>query len=248
METDLAFADDGVVVSDCGAALLERYENSKREDHQHLCAVIGGTMQTLKDQGIGPTPVAYFAAIVASLESLSRDQGSASDPVAAGLIVFLSEVIYAVPNAVVISRRGFVADALLRFFGFGSLSEDAVAAGLKCLTRLITAEERVRWDSVSHMYGVLLGFVTDPRPRVRNKSKPLTLCFFVTFCVFGYQFMFWFLVLVAIEAMQLSILLFNKDSVVFFGLWSLFCSDFDLQSRFKTVFLVAYFLFCYLLQ
>lgn len=130
-------------------------------------------MQTLKDQGIAPTPVAYFAAIAASLESLSRDQASASDPVAAGVIVFLSEVIYAVPNAVVISRRDFVADALLRFFGFGSLSEDAIAAGLKCLTRLITAEERVRWDSVSHMYGVLLGFVTDPRPRARNESHKL---------------------------------------------------------------------------
>ncbi|KAJ0983774.1 hypothetical protein J5N97_002130 [Dioscorea zingiberensis] len=173
METDVAFSDDGAPVGDRAAMLLERYQNSNREDHQHLCAVIGGTVQTLIDQGITPTPVAYFAAIAASLDSLSHDQASASDPVAAALVVFLSEVIHAVPHAVVNSRRDFVADALLRILGFGSLSEEAVIAALKCLCRLIIAGHRVRWDNVSRIYGAILGFITDPRPRVRNESHKL---------------------------------------------------------------------------
>ncbi|XP_020270530.1 RRP12-like protein [Asparagus officinalis] len=45
-----------------------------------------------------------------------------------------------------------------------------VKAGLKCVGSLVKVGEKGNWAQVSAVYGVVLGFVTDPRPKVRKQS------------------------------------------------------------------------------
>ncbi|OAY67734.1 RRP12-like protein isoform X1 [Ananas comosus] len=165
---DLAGADD----DDLGSAVLVRHQSSPREDHQHLCAAVGAMAQTLKDQRIPLTPVAYFGATAASLDRLSRDPSAAaaSDPVTTALLTFLSSVLPRVSAAVLRSKGPSVAESVVRILGFRSLPDGGVKSGLKCIAHLIAFGDKSNWSRLSPYYGVLLGFVTDHRPKVRKQS------------------------------------------------------------------------------
>ncbi|KAK9946165.1 hypothetical protein M0R45_011641 [Rubus argutus] len=54
--------------ADICTSILTCFGNSTREDHQHLCAVIGGMAQGFKDQNVPSSPVAYFGAACSSLD------------------------------------------------------------------------------------------------------------------------------------------------------------------------------------
>lgn len=38
--------------------------------------------------------------------------------------------------------------------------------GLKCISRLLTVREKVVWEDVAELYGVLIGYMTDARFKV----------------------------------------------------------------------------------
>lgn len=61
-----------------------------------------------------------------------------------------------------------MATTVCRILGFGSVA--AVKAGLKCISHLMIVGEKGNWESVATVYGVLLGFVTDNRPKVKFQS------------------------------------------------------------------------------
>ncbi|KAG1334382.1 RRP12-like protein [Cocos nucifera] len=162
--------EDEAAGEDLAAGVLARFHSSTRDDHQHFCAAVGTMVQALKDQGIPLTPVAYFGAAASSLDRLSRDPASGSDPVATALLSFLSMALPRVSSAVLRSKGASVAETLVRILGFGSLPEGGVKAGLKCVSHLLVVGDKGNWPSVSTLYGVLIGFVTDHRPKVRKQS------------------------------------------------------------------------------
>ena len=159
--------EDDTTGDDLATGVLARFHSSTRDDHQHLCAAVGAMAQALKDQDIPRTPVAYFGATASSIDRLSRNPASGSDPVATALLSFLSMALPRVPTAVLRTKGALVAESLVRILGFGSLPEGGVKAGLKCVSHLLVVGDKGSWSSVSTLYGVLIGFVTDHRPKVR---------------------------------------------------------------------------------
>ncbi|XP_010917404.1 uncharacterized protein [Elaeis guineensis] len=171
MEGEMPYLpEDEAAGEDLATGVLARFHSSTRDDHQHLCAAVGTMVQALKDQGIPLTPVAYFGATASSLDRLSRDPASGSDPVATALLSFFSIGLPKVSSAVLRSKGASVAEILVRILGFGSLPEGGVKAGLKCVSHLLVVGDKGNWPSVSTLYGVLIGFVTDHRPKVRKQS------------------------------------------------------------------------------
>lgn len=52
-----------------------------------------------------------------------------------------------------------------------SLTVGAAVSGLKCISHLLIIRGRVNWSDVSSLYGFLLSFITDSRPKVRRQSQ-----------------------------------------------------------------------------
>ncbi|RZS25777.1 hypothetical protein BHM03_00059025, partial [Ensete ventricosum] len=176
MEFDLLFSavEDDTPSGLCGgdidgediaAGVLARFQNSAREDHQHLCATVAAMAQAVKDQGLPLTPVTYFGATASSLDRLSRDPASGSDPALASLLSFLALALPRVPRSVVRSRWKEVSDSLVRILGFDSLPLGCVRSGLRCASYFLVVGDMTDWSALSPLYGVLLCFVTDERPK-----------------------------------------------------------------------------------
>ncbi|GAB2219203.1 hypothetical protein Droror1_Dr00006834 [Drosera rotundifolia] len=162
-----AAADEGS--GDLCASILTGFSNSTKEDHKHLCAVIGAISQELKDHNLGLSSAAYFAATVSSLERLSGDASSSIQAVEA-LITILSMVMVRVSVGIVRKRREMVSELLVRVLGSKELSPKAKVDGLKCVSCLLMIRDGVGWSDLSNLYGFLLNFVTDSHPKVRKQS------------------------------------------------------------------------------
>uniref|UniRef100_A0A1D1YZ83 RRP12-like protein n=1 Tax=Anthurium amnicola TaxID=1678845 RepID=A0A1D1YZ83_9ARAE len=155
---------------DIGASLLEQFQDSRREDHQHLCTVVGAMSQELKDQGFPLTPVAYFGATVSSLERLSQDPSCGADPVVTALLVLLSEVLPMVPPAALRSRAGPVLETVRRILMSGAVSEGTLEGAFLCVPHLMVIGGKDNWSSAAPLYKILLEFMTDSRTEVRKMS------------------------------------------------------------------------------
>ncbi|XP_077230850.1 ARM repeat superfamily protein [Tasmannia lanceolata] len=150
--------------------ILSRFKNSMREDHQHLCAVVGAISQELKDHKIPLTPIAYFGATVSSLDRLSSDSSPSISAITA-ILTLLSTILPRISPAVLARKYTVVSESVSRILGHGSLaSVGAVKAGLKCISHLIIVGDKVNWSSIAPSYGILLSFVTDNRPKVRKHA------------------------------------------------------------------------------
>ena len=161
--------------ADLAAAILERLGGSPREDFQHLCATAAAMAQAVRDRGVEPTPVAYFAAAATALAPLARaGAGGADRHVAGALLAFLSAALPALPAAVVRARGREVAEDMVRVLEFPSTPDSGVRAGLRCLAHLISAGDRANWEAVEPLYTVILRLATDHRPKVKRSA--LKLC------------------------------------------------------------------------
>ncbi|XP_061361599.1 uncharacterized protein LOC133305400 [Gastrolobium bilobum] len=150
-------------------SILSRFANSTSESHQHLCAVIGAMSQELKDHNLPSSPVAYFGAACSSLDRIASEPNPPNHAIDA-LLTILSLVIARVPVAVLKKKREFLSELLVRVIRSQSVAESAVISGLKCLSHLLFIRDSVCWSDVSNLFNVLLGLLTDSRPKVRRQS------------------------------------------------------------------------------
>jgi len=158
-------------------SIISRFGNSTDESHQHLCAVIGAMSQELKDNNKPCTPFAYFCAARLSLDKFTAESNPSSYIIDA-LLTVLSLAVPRVPRALLKkeSLQGHpLSESLLRVLRSPSASESAIAPGLKCLSHLLIAKESVDWSDVSPLFNVLLGFLTDSRPKVHIHLSILNL-------------------------------------------------------------------------
>ncbi|KAJ7979205.1 RRP12-like protein [Quillaja saponaria] len=149
--------------------ILSRFSGSNDEKHQHLCAVIGAMSQEFKDQSLPSTPVAYFGATCSSLDRLSSEPDPPTHSIDA-LVTILSLIITRLPVSILKKKREFVSELVVRILRSSSTMESSVISGLKCLSHLLIKRDTVNWSDVSLLYGVLLGFITDSRQKVRRQS------------------------------------------------------------------------------
>jgi len=157
---------------DLGATVTSRFRNSQAPEHRHLCAAVEAMAQVLKDQNLPPSPTAYFAATMTSLERQANDQSSAADdePVAAALCTFLSMVLPKVSQAVLRSKWAATVDSLVKILKRNSVSAGAAKFGMKCISYLLTTGDKSNWILVESAYGILLNYATDRRPKVRKRA------------------------------------------------------------------------------
>ncbi|KAL6974644.1 hypothetical protein U1Q18_028827, partial [Sarracenia purpurea var. burkii] len=150
-------------------SILSRFSNSTQENHLHLCAVIGAMSQELKDQNLPLTTIAYFGATCSSLHRLSTETEPPSHVVDA-LLTVLSMIIPRISTAILKKKTEYISDLVVRVLHSKSITPGAAASGLKCISQLLIIREKFSWSDVSSLYGVLLGYLTDDRPKVRRQS------------------------------------------------------------------------------
>ncbi|KAF3792282.1 RRP12-like protein [Nymphaea thermarum] len=177
MEANDQYEDDGFCLSgdascDLCESIMARYKNSFQEDHQHLCAVAGAISQELREQKLPLSPISYFGAVVSSLERLAGGPSTlqSGDPAVAALLNLLSVSISRISPAVLKSKGLSVAEVVVRVLGSSLQSPAAVKAGLKCVSQLLVAADKVDWAGMARPYGFLLTHVTDQRPKVRRQA------------------------------------------------------------------------------
>ncbi|GKV24693.1 hypothetical protein SLEP1_g34276 [Rubroshorea leprosula] len=164
---------EGTVISSADEfceSILSHFSNSTQE-HQHLCATIGTMAQELKDQNITLTPLAlaYFGATLSSLDHLL----STTDPphkVVQSFTTIVSLVLPTIPAGVVKKSGNFVWKTVVGALRMSSVTDGLVLPGLKCISHLLTTGDQANWSNLGQLYGVLLGYVTDSRSKVRKQA------------------------------------------------------------------------------
>lgn len=150
-------------------SILSRFGKSSDESNQHLCTVIGAMSQEFKDKNLPSSPVAYFAATCSSLDRIASELDPANHLIDA-LLTILSMVIVRVPVAVLRNKKDYLSELIVKILRSPSATESAVIHGLKCLSHSLINRGSVNWSEVSPLFNVLLGFLTDSRPKVRRQS------------------------------------------------------------------------------
>ncbi|KAL6220887.1 hypothetical protein ACLB2K_008640 [Fragaria x ananassa] len=158
--------------ADICTSILTRFGNSTREDHQHLCAVIGGMAQGFKDQSLPSSPVAYFGAACSSLDRILSEPEPSGHMIDA-LLTILSMAVRRVSPAILVKKGDLVNGILVRALHCSSLTVAGAVSGLKCIAHLLIVGSRVNhnnWSDISQLYGFLLSFATDSRTKVKRQS------------------------------------------------------------------------------
>lgn len=150
-------------------SVLSRFSHSTREDHQHLCAVMGAMSQELREQNLPLTAIAYFGATCSSLDRLSTESDPPSHVVEA-LLTILSMILPKISVTILNKKREFLAGLVVRFLQSKSTSAGAVIFGLKCISHFIIIGDKASWLDISPLYCVLLSFITDSNTKARKQS------------------------------------------------------------------------------
>lgn len=151
-------------------SILSRFSTSTQEDHQHLCAVIGAMSQELKEQNLQSTPIAYFGAACSSLDRLSSSEPDPPPHVVDALLTIISLALPRISTAILKKKRELISEIVVKVLRLNSLTVGAVTSGLKCIAHMLIIKDTVSWIDVSQLYGVLLGFIIDSRPKVTSLS------------------------------------------------------------------------------
>ncbi|XP_022961179.1 RRP12-like protein [Cucurbita moschata] len=149
--------------------ILSRFSNSSNENHQHVCAVIGAMAQELRDQSLPSTPVAYFGASCSSLDRISSEPDPPPHLLDA-LLTILSLLLPRISPPILNKKKEFLSGLLIRVLRIPSLTPGAVTFGLNCVSHLVVVRNAVNWSDVSNLFGFILGFAIDSRPKVRRQS------------------------------------------------------------------------------
>ncbi|CAK9159241.1 unnamed protein product [Ilex paraguariensis] len=150
-------------------SVMSQFSNSKQEHHHHICTIIGTMSQELKDQSLPLVPTAYFGATCSSLERLSLEPDPPTHIIDA-LTTILSLVVDRVSPSILKKKYDYLCDLIVKVLRSKSITPLGVASGLKCIKQLLIAHDKGNWADLSHLYGVLLSYITDDRPKVRRQS------------------------------------------------------------------------------
>ncbi|XP_010509765.1 PREDICTED: RRP12-like protein isoform X2 [Camelina sativa] len=158
------------VSEDFGEYMRARLSQSKRPDHEHLCAVIEELSKTLAEDNHGRTPVAYFAATCSSLNSILLDDGEPSLDVIQPHVVILS-LVFPKVSAGILSRNGLALRLVIDVLDLESATPECLISGLKCLVHLLTTVESIMGDEFSNCCSILQRFVIHSDGKVRKLAN-----------------------------------------------------------------------------
>ncbi|XP_073032157.1 uncharacterized protein [Primulina eburnea] len=151
--------------------VLSQFNDPANEYHLHICAAVGAMSQELRDQNLPTTHIAYFGATCSSLDRISSSEHEPPGHILDSLTTILSIVLKEMPSVVLKMKYGYLSELMVRILRVKSVGVNGVVPGLKCVSRLLIVREKVEWADVALLYGVLIGYITDDRPKVRKQSQ-----------------------------------------------------------------------------
>ncbi|VVB11942.1 unnamed protein product [Arabis nemorensis] len=164
---EIAFKDGD---TDISQQLMDRYAKSSAAQHRHLVATAAAMRSILTSESLPPSPPAFFAAAISSVDSSTADPTAVS-----ALLTFLSLVVPLVPSGEISATMAREAVAVLvkpidqegDKLGVASLR-----AVVKCIgTLLIGFCDLDDWESLQVGFASLLKFAIDKRPKVRRCAQ-----------------------------------------------------------------------------
>ncbi|XP_010439161.1 PREDICTED: RRP12-like protein [Camelina sativa] len=171
---DRADENDGIAFkdgnTDISQQLMDRYGKSSASQHRHLVATAVAMRSILTSESLPPSPPAFFAAAISSVDSSTEDPMAVS-----ALLTFLSIVLPLVPSGDISATMARDAVAVLVNpidGGVDKLGVASLRAGVKCIgTLLIGFCDLDDWESLQIGFGLLLKFAIDKRPKVRRCAQ-----------------------------------------------------------------------------
>ncbi|KAF6160901.1 hypothetical protein GIB67_025436 [Kingdonia uniflora] len=148
-------------------SILARFGKSTKPEDEHLCAAIGAMYQTFQEQNLPIKPITYFAETISSLNRLSNS--NEQDPTIPSLLTLLSILLPTISPPLLRKKISFASKPLLRFISCNSSVLSLVPA-LNCVSHLVNISNGLSWSQISPLYQLLLDFINDSRPKVRNVS------------------------------------------------------------------------------
>lgn len=173
MDNPLENQSTGESSDEVCATIISRFSDAANEHHLHVCSTVGAMSQELKDQNLPLKPLSYFGATCSSLHRLSTtSETEIPGHIVDSLITILSLVISEFDDfkdAVLRKKFDYLSDILMRVLRLKAVGPNGIVPGLKCVSRLLTSvRENVAWENAAQLYGVLVGYITDDRAKVRN--------------------------------------------------------------------------------
>ncbi|EOA15949.1 hypothetical protein CARUB_v10004046mg [Capsella rubella] len=164
---EIAFKDGN---TDISQQLMDRYGKSSAAQHRHLVATAVAMRSILTSESLPPSPSAFFAAAISSVDSSTEDPEAIS-----ALLTFLSIVVPLVPSGEISATmaRDAVAVLVNSVDGEGNkLGVASLRAGVKCIGALLIGFcDLDDWESLQTGFGLLLKFAIDKRPKVRRCAQ-----------------------------------------------------------------------------
>ncbi|KAL2533290.1 ARM repeat superfamily protein [Abeliophyllum distichum] len=170
MEMEAAPPEQNFVDEFC-SSVLSQFSNSSNEHDLHVCTAIGAMSQELKDQNLPLTPIAYFGATCSSLDRLSSSSPNPPGHLLDALITILSLVVDEFNTSILKTKYDYLSELLIRVLRLKTIGVNGIVPALKCVSLLLIVREKVGWADVAQLYGVLLGYIIDDRPKVRKQSQ-----------------------------------------------------------------------------
>lgn len=157
--------DEGGILTE----LRARHGHSRQPESQQVLAVLQAVVEVVTAEGMNPSdPTTLFAAVMSALE---RPDTRTSPQVLAAMLTVLAATLGRVPNAVMRAKLSGAAGLLAQVVSEGREQTPAVKGAIQCLGTVLSAAEPATWaEAAAPAWQLLLGFLTDTRPKVRRRA------------------------------------------------------------------------------
>ena len=139
--------------------------------------VLSAIEDTLQDQNHGFTPTAYFAALLALLNSAMSSKVIISKDLATSVVYLLDVVTPFVPHALLRSKFSQILTSLRPVLTHQDVEAPLLKSSIGCLESLLVAQDTAAWALSQTVVGQrsamagLLALAVDLRPKVRKRAQ-----------------------------------------------------------------------------
>jgi ribosomal RNA-processing protein 12 len=163
---------------DMCATVMARFRNSQQPEHKHLCAVVAAMAKVLREQSLTPSPTAYFATAMSSLDRQTKSP-SRNEAVTTALCTFLALVLPKTPASVRRSKSDAILKLLVKLLMAEEANAVTVKAGLSWVENVLVAADKSNWLALAPSFNLLLHHCLDAHPKV---PKHHLHCVPILFC------------------------------------------------------------------
>ena len=146
--------------------------------HGQTAIVLSAVEDTLKDQNVGSSPTAYFAALLALLgQSVSPSNGIVNKELATSVVYLLDLVTPHVPSPLLRSKFSQILTSLAPALTHHDVDAPFLRSSIGCLESLLVSQDAPAWalpQTQISPRGAIAGLLTlaaDHRPKVRKRAQ-----------------------------------------------------------------------------